>query len=213
MYFGCHLKSALRLLSGSLWRRLSKNMLASGCPSMSGAMVKWSSCPRTTTLADVALHASHPLARREIVDLDDLRSDRWITWGQTGSILSDMHIPARWCDQWLVYTLRSRGHEPVIAHTACEHATQFALVAAGLGICVIPRLGRDPLPRGVRIVAVKPMLRRHVYALWRSSNTRLRAIGVMVEAFRTSASMIAKVHPTIATKGARKRMRNRTGSV
>jgi DNA-binding transcriptional LysR family regulator len=92
----------------------------------------------------------------------------------------------------------------VIAHTACEHATQLALVAAGLGVCVIPRLGRDPLPRGVRIVAVRPTLRRHVYALWRASNTRRRAIGVTIEAFRTSASMIAKLHPPIATKGARK---------
>ena len=41
----------------------------------------------------------------------------------------------------------------MIVQTAEEHATQLALVAAGLGVCVIPRLGRDPLPRGVRIVA------------------------------------------------------------
>jgi DNA-binding transcriptional LysR family regulator len=163
-----------------------------------------SKTPLLDDIADIALPPGHPLARREIVDLDDLRSDRWITWGQTGSMLSDMHIPARWCDQWLVYTLRARGHEPVIAHTAGEHATQLALVAAGLGVCVIPRLGRDPLPRGVRIVAVRPTLRRHVYALWRAANTRRRAIGVTVEAFRNSASMIAKAHPPIATKGARK---------
>jgi DNA-binding transcriptional LysR family regulator len=167
-----------------------------------------SKTPLLDDIADIALHASHPLAKREMFDLDDLYSDRWITWGQTGFILSDMHLPARWCDQWLVYTLRSHGHEPVIAHTACEHATQLALVAAGLGVCVIPRLGHDPLPRGVRIVAVRPTLRRHVYALLCAANTRRRAIGVTIEAFRTSASMIAKAHPPIATKGAGKRTQN-----
>ena len=110
-----------------------------------------------------------------MVDLDDLRFDRWITWGPTGSALSDMHLPSRWWDRWLAYTLRSRGHEPVIAHTVCEHAPQLALIAAGLGVCVIPRLGRDPLPRGVRIVAVRPTLRRHVYPLWRTANTRRKS--------------------------------------
>jgi DNA-binding transcriptional LysR family regulator len=164
-----------------------------------------SKAPLLDDVADIALPPRHPLAKRGMIDLDDLRSDPWITWGQTGSVLSDMHLPARWCDQWLVHTLRSRGHEPVIAHTACEHATQLALVAAGLGVCVIPRLGRDPLPRGVRIVAVRPTLRRHVYALWRATNTRRKAIGVTVEAFRTASSVIAKGHAPIARNGVGKR--------
>ena len=164
-----------------------------------------SKAPLLDDVADIALPPRHPLAKRGMIDLDDLRSDPWITWGPTGSVLSDMHLPARWCDQWLVHTLRSRGHEPVIAHTACEHATQLALVAAGLGVCVIPRLGRDPLPRGVRIVAVRPTLRRHVYALWRAANTRRRAIGATVEAFRTASSVIARVHPPIARNGVGKR--------
>jgi DNA-binding transcriptional LysR family regulator len=152
-------------------------------------------------IADIALPASHPMSRREIVDLDDLRSEQWITWGQ-GPAISDAHIPASWCRDWLVHTLRSRGHEPVVAHTACEHATQLALVAAGLGVCVIPRLGRDPLPRGVRIVAVRPTLRRQVYALWRSASTRRSAIGVTVEAFRAAASVIAKVDSPILSRRA-----------
>jgi molybdate transport repressor ModE-like protein len=160
-------------------------------------------------VADIALYPGHPLASREVVDLDDLRSDPWITWGQTGADSGDMHIPARWCDQWLVYTLRSRGHEPLIAHTACEHATQLALVRAGLGVCVIPRLGRDPLPRGVRIVGVRPVLRRHIYALWRAANTRRRAIALTIEAFRQSAEGIRKGQPSLKTERARKHRRSR----
>jgi molybdate transport repressor ModE-like protein len=152
-------------------------------------------------IADIALPADHPLSRRAVIDLDELRSDRWITWGP-GPVLSDTHVPASWCRDWLVQTLRSRGHEPIVAHTAGEHATQLALVGAGLGVCVIPRLGRDPLPRGVCIVGVRPTLRRSVYALWRASSTRRSAIGVAVDAFRSAASMIATSR--LSNRGKRK---------
>ena len=70
---------------------------------------------------------------------------------------------------------------------ACEHATQVALVAAGLGAAIIPRLGRDVLPPGVRIVRVKPSLTRHVYALWRTDASRRPGIRATVEAFQASA--------------------------
>jgi molybdate transport repressor ModE-like protein len=166
-----------------------------------------SKAPLLDDIADIALPASHPLAGRETIDLDDLRSERWITWKHPESSVSDTHVPAIWCDQWLAYTLRSRGHEPVVAHAAGEYATQIALVAAGLGICVIPRLGRERLPRGVRIVAVRPALRRQVYALWRTANTRRRAVGVTVAAFRTSASRIANPELPVATTRDRKRLR------
>src|SRR5450631_103853 len=165
-----------------------------------------SKAPLLDDIADIALPASHPLAARDTINLDDLRSARWISGGHTASSVSETHIPSKWCDQWLEYTLRSRGHEPVVAHTAGEYATQIALVAAGLGICVIPRLGRDRLPRGVRIVAVRPSLRRQVYALWRTTNTRRRAISVTVEAFRTSASLIANPELPVATTRDRKRL-------
>jgi molybdate transport repressor ModE-like protein len=150
-------------------------------------------------IADIALPARHRLARCSIIELDELRSDHWVTWGP-GPTLTDMHVPAGWCRDWLVQTLRSRGHDPVIAHTAGEHATQLTLVAAGLGICVIPRLGRGPLPPGLRIVAVRPTLRRSVYALWRTSTTRRTAVTATVDAFRAAASMVEKREPSMAPK-------------
>ena len=54
--------------------------------------------------------------------------------------------------------------EPVIAHTATEHATQLAFVHAGLGAAVIPRLGRGVVPDGVRMVRSSPILHRRVFA-------------------------------------------------
>ena len=81
-------------------------------------------------VADIALPSSHRLARTKVVTLDDLANEPWITWLE-GSI----------CHDWLLHTLRRRGHEPRVAHTASEYATQLALVGAGLGARSFPGWG------------------------------------------------------------------------
>jgi DNA-binding transcriptional LysR family regulator len=81
-----------------------------------------SKAPLMDDIADIALPAGHRLARARTVRLDDLAGEAWITWLE-GSI----------CHDWLLHTLRRRGHEPKVAHTASEYATQLALVGAGRG--------------------------------------------------------------------------------
>lgn len=109
-------------------------------------------------VADVALPSNHRLAHRRSVRLENLFDEEWITWP-----------PGTICHDWLLHTYRTMGHEPEVAHTASEHATQLALVAAGLGPAVMPRLGRGAVPAGVSIVTVTPALHRRVFAAWRSS--------------------------------------------
>ncbi|HEY8457317.1 MAG TPA: LysR family transcriptional regulator [Actinopolymorphaceae bacterium] len=133
--------------------------------------------PILTDPCDVALPATHPLAGRKSVRLAELASEPWVSWPH-GSL----------CFGWLAQTLRSLGSEPRIVHTANEHATQLALVSAGLGIALMPRLGRSPIPRNVRIVPLQPALRRHVYALWRADADRRPAIRAAVSAFVRAAS-------------------------
>jgi len=148
--------------------------------------------PLMDDIVDIALPKGHRLARGTCVKLDDLARDPWITWA-TGSI----------CHDWLMHTLRARGHEPTVAHTAAEYATQMALVAAGLGAAVIPRLGRDPIPRGVRVLPVSPTLHRHVYAVWRADATRRTAIRAAVQAFQACALVAAAPVPEPASRHAR----------
>jgi DNA-binding transcriptional LysR family regulator len=128
-------------------------------------------------IADIALPSAHRLARARVVKLDDLAEEPWITWLE-GSI----------CHDWLLHTLRRRGHEPRVAHTASEYATQLALVGAGLGAAVIPRLGRGAVPKGVKVVPSEPTLRRHVYAVWRRDASRRNAIRAAVDAFQQAAT-------------------------
>lgn len=135
----------------------------------------------TEDLADVAVPASHPLAttgsRSGAVRLEQLGGGPWICG-----------TPGTSCHDWLTFTLRSADQEPHFAHTANEYATQLALVAAGLGIAVMPRLGRGPVPDGVSLIEVEPALRRSIYALWRTAAARRPAISATVAALRDVAT-------------------------
>jgi DNA-binding transcriptional LysR family regulator len=127
-------------------------------------------------ILDVALPADHPLAARDRLGWADLAGEDWVSW-TSGQL----------CHDWLRQILAGHGVEPEITHTASEHSTQLALVAAGLGAAVIPRLGREPVPETVRIIAVEPVPSRQVYALWRTSAARRPAVRAVVQALHEAA--------------------------
>jgi DNA-binding transcriptional LysR family regulator len=141
--------------------------------------------------ADIAVPASHPLARRA----DNGGGNDPVELGQLGPGPWICGTPGTSCHDWLTFTLRSAHHEPQIAHTASEYATQLALVAAGLGIAVMPRLGRGQVPAGVHMVAVRPALRRNIYALWRTTAARRPAISAAVAALRAVAPASPELKP------------------
>ncbi|MCK8679558.1 LysR family transcriptional regulator [Streptomyces lichenis] len=116
-------------------------------------------------LCDLLVPAGHPLAHRASVCREDLAAERWIS-----------QPPGTVCHDWLVRTLRATGGEPRIVHRAEENHTQLALVAAGLGIALAPRLGRGALPTGVRAVRLDPVPSRRLRALWRTGAARRPAI-------------------------------------
>ncbi|MFD8813000.1 LysR family transcriptional regulator [Streptomyces sp. NPDC059627] len=130
--------------------------------------------------AEVALPVGHRLADREEVDLGEFAEDEWITWGE-----------GEFCHEWLMFTLRSRGIEPIVGHRAAETHTQLNLVAAGLGVCIAPLLGRHPVPEGVLMVPLKQRVRRHVYVVWRADADRRPSIRAAVQALRGAAEAIA----------------------
>jgi DNA-binding transcriptional LysR family regulator len=124
-------------------------------------------------LCDLLVPEGHPLASRASVRREDLAGQRWIC-----------QPPGTVCHDWLVRTLRAAGCEPDLAHQAEEYHTQLALVAAGLGIALIPRLGRGPLPAGVVALALDPVPKRRLYALWRTGAARRPAITATVESLQ-----------------------------
>ncbi|MGP3949509.1 LysR family transcriptional regulator [Streptomyces sp. 7N604] len=123
--------------------------------------------------SDVVVPAGHPLARRAKLTREDLAGQRWIC-----------QPPGSVCHDWLVRTLRASGHEPDLAYQVAEYSTQLALVAAGLGIALVPRLGRDRLPDGAVALPLDPTPVRRLYAMWRPGAARRPAIREAVRVLR-----------------------------
>lgn len=120
--------------------------------------------------AEVIVRDDHRLAGRRTVTPHDLADERWIATPE-GTI----------CRQWLQRMYAGTGRLPVIEHTSMEFDSHLALVSAGLGIALVPRLGRSPLPANTRAIAVTdPVPEREVLAVWRRSQDRSPAIRALV---------------------------------
>jgi DNA-binding transcriptional LysR family regulator len=99
---------------------------------------------RQTTLLDgdllVVVPDTHRFAGRDTVTVPDLAREHWIAGdGAAGE------------PQFGAWPTLS---DPHIGHTARSWSTRLGLVAAGLGITVIPDLALPVLPKGVQAVAV-----------------------------------------------------------
>jgi DNA-binding transcriptional LysR family regulator len=77
----------------------------------------------------VALPAEHPLAGGEDVALAELGDEDWAVPG-----------PGTACREVLVNACRTAGFQPRIAHSATDYSAVLAMVAAGLGVTLIPRM-------------------------------------------------------------------------
>jgi DNA-binding transcriptional LysR family regulator len=120
--------------------------------------------------ADMVVPADHPLASTvEPVPLDVARGERWIA-----------ALPGAICHDWLIRVLP--GVEP--AFLVGEFETQLTLVAAGLGVAMVPRLARPELPAGVAVVKLERVTTRRVAVAWRRSAASRPAVPAAVEALR-----------------------------
>ncbi|MCW2757986.1 MAG: LysR family transcriptional regulator [Nocardioidaceae bacterium] len=123
-------------------------------------------------VADVIVPADHPLAGRRRVRAADLVDVGWIATPE-GTI----------CRQWLHRMYDGTGSVPRIAHVSVEFDSHLALVRAGLGVALVPRLGRAVLPDDVvAIEAHDPVPSRTITALHRRSMDGSPAVRAVVAA-------------------------------
>lgn len=128
--------------------------------------------PLADDLADLVVHRDDPLASRRCVSPHDLRDTPWIATPE-GSI----------CRQWLHRMYDGTGGVPRIAHTSAEFDSHLALVRAGLGVALVPRLGRAPLGEDlVAVEVVDPAPVRLVDALHRRTMDDSPAVAAVLRA-------------------------------
>jgi len=123
-------------------------------------------------VADVIVPSDHRLAARTRVSPHDLVDEGWIATPE-GTI----------CRQWLLRMYDGTGRLPRIAHQSMEFASHLALVRAGLGVALIPRLGRQPLgPDLVAVPVHRPVPTREIMAVHRRSMADSPAVQVVIAA-------------------------------
>ncbi|MBB2941584.1 DNA-binding transcriptional LysR family regulator [Actinoplanes lutulentus] len=117
--------------------------------------------------ADLIVPTNHHLNGK--IDLKAAKDERWI-----GVRAGDV------CYEYLVRRLPGLVPDFQVG----EFETQLTLIAAGLGVGLIPRLARPALPDGVRVVEVTPLPTRRVVIAWRDSSAARPAIKAAEEALR-----------------------------
>jgi len=103
---------------------------------------------RTQLLVDpmyLALPREHPLARKERLRLADLAEEAWV---QTSS-----ESP---CARHVVRSCHAAGFEPNVAFESDDYQTVQGLVAAGVGVALIPELALSVVREDVAIRALSP---------------------------------------------------------
>lgn len=93
--------------------------------------------------AGIAVADTHPFAARDSIGPDDLADQPWIT----GPHDSDGPEFGAW----------PGIDKPRVAFTARHWQTRLGLVAAGLGIALIPGMAASAVPRGVRWIPVRTL--------------------------------------------------------
>jgi DNA-binding transcriptional LysR family regulator len=127
-----------------------------------------------TDVADLLVHRDDPLAGRVEVTPGDLLDSVWVST-PAGTI----------CHEWFDHMFRETPRAPRVAYRCVEFASQVELVARGLAVALVPRLGRGRLPDDVVALPVRdPEPTRRVDAHWRSSMSDSPAVAAVRRALR-----------------------------
>lgn len=112
---------------------------------------------------------SHALARQKEVALRQLAGEAFIFYKGRAR---DTAMEA----------CRKSGFEPRVACESGELETIRALVAAGLGVAVVPRLAGSRLPGTIRAVPVRePKMQRQIAAVWKKGGALSPAAEVLLK--------------------------------
>jgi DNA-binding transcriptional LysR family regulator len=93
----------------------------------------------------LALPREHPLASRRRLRLSDLQGEAWV---QT-SIVSA-------CARHVVRCCHAAGFEPTVSFESDDYQTVQGLVAAGVGVALIPELALSVVREDIAIRALSP---------------------------------------------------------
>jgi DNA-binding transcriptional LysR family regulator len=121
---------------------------------------------------DAVLPADHPLAARAEIGLAELAGERFVGPPDGTS-----------CHDVTVSGCAAAGFTPAFAHWSLDFYTTMALVAAGLGVALVPRLAQAAVPAGAVVRPLRaPAPARHVFAATRAGAERRPTVAAVLDA-------------------------------
>ena len=93
----------------------------------------------------LALPSEHPLARKQSIELSELAAEAWVQTSLTSP-----------CARHVVRSCHAAGFEPRVAFESDDYQTVQGLVAAGVGVALIPELALSVVREDVVIRDIAP---------------------------------------------------------
>jgi DNA-binding transcriptional LysR family regulator len=93
----------------------------------------------------VALPRRHPLAEKPELHLDDLSAEAWVQTSEASP-----------CARHVVRCCHAAGFEPTVSFESDDYATVQGLVAAGVGVALIPELALSNVREDIAVRALAP---------------------------------------------------------
>jgi DNA-binding transcriptional LysR family regulator len=126
----------------------------------------------------LALPREHPLAAKSAVRLQDLSEESWVQTSRASA-----------CARYVVRSCHAAGFEPKVSFESDDYQTVQGLVAAGVGVALIPELALSGTREDIAIRALSPRPPiRQVLAAAPSGARLAPAAPAMLEALQAAAA-------------------------
>lgn len=137
----------------------------------------------------LALPAGHPLARRQPLRLEGLHEQAWIQTSRKSA-----------CARHVVRSCQAAGFTPNVSFESDDYQTIQGLVAAGVGVALIPELALSSVRQDIAIRALHPHPPgRQVVAMSPKGASRTPAAKAMLSILREIAARYTPIGPPAAS--------------
>ncbi len=127
----------------------------------------------------LALRRDHPLAERRRLRLEDLREESWV---QTSA--------ASPCAKHVIRSCHAAGFEPTVSFESDDYQTVQGLVAAGVGVALIPQLALSTVRPDIRVRSLHPRSPvRRVFAATPRAAAATPAVATMLDVLRQASRL------------------------
>jgi len=125
----------------------------------------------------LALPADHALAHRRTLRLENLRAEAWIQTSASSP-----------CARHVVRSCHAAGFEPIVSFESDDYQTVQGLVAAGVGVALIPKLALAGAREDIAIRALSPASPVREVVAATPDGTRLTAAAAAMRQILTDVS-------------------------